>query len=451
MLQTNKNSLSVTEIIVEKLFGIYNYNVPLNNINGIDKLLIIYGDNGSGKTTILKLLFYLLSTKDKSGYKTKIAQTKFKTFAVKFRNGIEIGATRRTTSFGGFKYYISQDNKIIHSVNLKANPDNAIQLEKGSKEDLEFLKILSFIKELNITTFFLSDDRKILNSKTSLEYDDYNPINLLSNDSEIILSNSYDRIKLKRTLNEKRLYLEPTIERLIDWIKSKIISGSRVGEQNSQNIFSDIIKNYIKLSETVTNIKDKNTIINDINNLELKLPSFVNLGFLENIDLKTIKSSVNKAKTEEQLKFLNTVVSPYIESINAKLKALEKVEKTINLFITIINDYYSNKEIRFHLNTGLTLYQKNDKKQLEEIEFDWLSSGEKQLLLLLINSITSADDATIFIIDEPEISLNIKWQRKLIQTLLKFSEDKNTQFILATHSFELLSAYNQSTTKLISK
>lgn len=289
-----------------------------------------------------------------------------------------------------------------------------------------------------------------MNSKISLEYDDYNPINLVNNDSDIILSHSYDRIKLKRTLNEKRLYLEPTVERLIDWIKSKIISGSRVGEQNSQNIFSDIIKNYIKLSETVTHLKDKNAIIKDINNLELILPSFVNLGFLENIDLKTIKNSVNKAKTEEQLKFLNTVVSPYIESINAKLKALEKVEKTINLFIDTINDYYTNKEIRFHLNTGLTLYQKNDKQRFDEIEFDWLSSGEKQLLLLLINSITSADDATIFIIDEPEISLNIKWQRKLIQTLLKFSEDKNTQFILATHSFELLSAYNKSTTKLIS-
>lgn len=160
MIQLEKNSLSVTEIIVEKLFGIYNYKVPLNSINELDKLLIIYGDNGCGKTSILKLFFYLLSTKDKSGYKTKIAQTKFKRFSIKFRNGIEIGASRRITSLGGFKYYISQNDKIIHSVNLKANPENAIQLERGSKEDVEFLKILSFIRELNITTFFLSDDRK---------------------------------------------------------------------------------------------------------------------------------------------------------------------------------------------------------------------------------------------------------------------------------------------------
>ena len=167
--------------------------------------------------------------------------------------------------------------------------------------------------------------------------------------------------------------------------------------------------------------------------------------------LMHIRNSIKKAKTPEQIKFLSTVISPYLDTINAKLNALEIVEKTLNLFIKTINDYFTNKEISFHLTTGFSLKQSNDKDELEEIDFNWLSSGEKQLLLLLINTITSADDATIFIIDEPEISLNIKWQRKLIKTLLEFSADKNIQFILATHSFELLSAYKNSITKLVNE
>lgn len=306
--------------------------------------------------------------------------------------------------------------------------------------------MLESIRQLNITTFYLSDDRKILNSLTS-NNNEFEENNILINDSDIILSKNYERIAIKKLLNEKRLALEPTIERLIDWIRNRIISGSRMGEKNSQVIFSDIIKNYIILSETESRLKDKDTLLKELDDLEIKIPAYVSMGLIEELDTKGIRSSIKKAKTNEQIKFLSTVISPFLESINAKLNALESVVRTINLFLETVNGYFTNKTVTFHLSKGFTLAQTHDG---EPLDFNWLSSGEKQLLLLLINTITSADDATIFIIDEPEISLNIKWQRKLIKTLLDFSSEKNIQFILATHSFELLSAYKNSITKLVS-
>lgn len=444
------NRLAVTKITVEKLFGIYDYLIPNSQNTDISKLLIVYGDNGTGKTTLLKLFFYLLSTRDKSGYKTKLAETKFKKFSIQFQNGIEVGAVREKSRAGSFEYYISKNNRKIKSLELKANPENAIQLVPGTPDDLVYQEMLVYLRKLNITTFYLSDDRKILNSVTSGQNELENQ-RILLNDSDIIYSKDYEKVSIKKMLNERKLALEPTIERLIDWVRNKIISGSRKGEQNSQVIFSDIIKNYITLSETETSIKDKDVLFKELDNLEQKIPSFVKLGLIDNLDTKSIRNSIKKAKTPEQIKFLSTVISPYLDSINAKLNALEIVEKTLNLFIKTINDYFTNKEISFYLTTGFVLRQNNDKDELEEIDFNWLSSGEKQLLLLLINTITSADDATIFIIDEPEISLNIKWQRKLIKTLLEFSSDKNIQFILATHSFELLSAYKNSITKLVNE
>ena len=56
---------------------------------------------------------------------------------------------------------------------------------------------------------------------------------------------------------------------------------------------------------------------------------------------------------------------------------------------------------------------------------------------------------SIIIIDEPEISLNVKWQRSLVQTLLDCVEGRAVQFILATHSIELLTHHKDHVLQLL--
>ena len=229
-MQEQTNPLSIKEICVDKLFGYYTYNIPLDKAPNISQLLIIYGDNGSGKTTLLKLIFWLLSSRDKSGYKTKIAETRFKKFSIKFENGNEIGASRDGNNLiGGYTYYVNQNSKTLFSLQLRTNPDHSINLKENTKENGIFKNILEFIRQLNISVFYLSDDRKILNSITS-SVNDQEPFgNIIFNESDIILARDYERVGIKKMLDERKLSLEPAIERLIDWIRTKIISGSRTG------------------------------------------------------------------------------------------------------------------------------------------------------------------------------------------------------------------------------
>ncbi|WP_121357634.1 AAA family ATPase [Flavisolibacter nicotianae] len=440
-----KNPLSIKEIFVDKLFGYYTYKIPVEPETDISQLLILYGDNGSGKTTLLKLIFWLLSSRDRSGYKTKIAETKFKSFSIVFENGIKVGANREGSSLiGSYTYYIEQSKKTVHSLKLKTTSRNAISLQDGTKENGVFKKILDYIKELNISVFYLSDDRKILNSLTSSEHETENYGNIILNDSDLVLTRDYERVGIKRMLDEKKLALEPAIERLIDWIRTKVISGSKTGDKNSQAIFTDLIRNVSKPNEAIKRAKTKEQLIHEIDIIEKKVQPFVRLGLIETFDSKTIKTAIDKSNSAVRLRNLRIILAPYIESINAKLEALEKLKDTIYLFLDSTNAYFTNKAIDFNLSTGFSLCQKGG----EPIDFNLLSSGEKQLLLLLINTITAADVATIFIIDEPEISLNIKWQRNLIDTLLKFSSNKNIQYILSTHSLELLSSNLDKVTKL---
>lgn len=61
-----------------------------------------------------------------------------------------------------------------------------------------------------------------------------------------------------------------------------------------------------------------------------------------------------------------------------------------------------------------------------------LSSGEKQLVIILITALTQDSRPYIFIMDEPEISLHFDWQKKLIGSVVELNP--NAQLIVSTHS-----------------
>ncbi|MCJ7639632.1 MAG: CoA-binding protein [Euryarchaeota archaeon] len=77
-----------------------------------------------------------------------------------------------------------------------------------------------------------------------------------------------------------------------------------------------------------------------------------------------------------------------------------------------------------------------------------LSSGERHLFLLFCNSLVAMDRPSILMIDEPEISLNIKWQRRLLNFLLECSGDSPVQYLFSTHSIELLAQHRGQVAKL---
>ena len=56
----------------------------------------------------------------------------------------------------------------------------------------------------------------------------------------------------------------------------------------------------------------------------------------------------------------------------------------------------------------------------------------------------SRDMPSIFIIDEPELSLNIKWQRKLVHALNALVQGKSNQFLFATHSMEIIPQHRRA-------
>jgi len=157
-INTASPPLSVVRIEVERLFGRYTYTLSKEDQHRqLDSsLVILYGDNGSGKTTILKLLFHLLSPAQNRGHRTFLAQTPFAKFSVLLADGTQIVCTRGQGKLtGSFQVKILRGEEIVPPVNYEVD-DN----RKVKSEDDKFIRTLN---NLQLSQFFLGDDR-VLNS-----------------------------------------------------------------------------------------------------------------------------------------------------------------------------------------------------------------------------------------------------------------------------------------------
>jgi len=435
----NINPSSIKEIQVEELFGYYTYKLSKTKLSqDLSKLIILYGTNGSGKTTILKLVFYLLSYRDQEGHKSALSRYKFKKFSVKLGNGVEIGASRRKCSNGSFTYYVKKNGKQIDKIYLKTSQDFFIRLDESSQANLTLIRIFNYIKKLNIRLFYLTDNRETmdtLDTPFSVKEEHRRNLRFHSGDES-------SRYEEDMGHGNRGLLLNYTLRKLSDWIRQHAIKGSRIGEENTIAVYSNIVKRVIR--STKKSEKNIATLVETLKQLTIRSKEYAELGLITPLEYKEITKALRNVKGKK-INIVYNIIEPFVEGLKTRLEALSDLKNAISNLIKTINYYFSDKELSFDISKGFKIIHL---KTGETINFDDLSSGEKQFLWLISNTITASEDATIFIIDEPEISLNVKWQRSLIKTLLEFSKTTNVQFLIATHSIELLTSHSRNVLQL---
>lgn len=116
---------------------------------------------------------------------------------------------------------------------------------------------------------------------------------------------------------------------------------------------------------------------------------------------------------------------------------LDDVERSIEMTMVPINSFLDTIGRLF--SRGKSLKLTNNELQVllaneRVLPISLLSSGEKHLIKILLSAMTAG--ANTVLIDEPELSMHIDWQRVFIQTIL--SLNPNCQLILASHSPEVM-------------
>jgi len=436
------NPRAISRISVEKLFGRYSYEIPCQDVANADllKLLILYGENGSGKTTILNLVYHILAPAERKGHRTYIARQPFKRFEIEIADGTRIVAERKGDNIdGAFEWLTSKQNKILAKVSLTVDERKTVG-RLSDEIERKHVEVIKTIRDLDIQVYFLSDDRKILGQAPEAEEEEESYILQHEEIGERIV-----RRHLLRRDKYQGLPLEKAIENLVNWIKNQAFRGSSLGETSVSEIYSAVIKSIAAYPSDLApySAEQLNQLLNTIDNLSTKSKEFSTLGLMPPWYMEKIAHTLRDAN-EETKAILYSVTKPYVDSIQARFNALEQIKNLINTFIHNMNDFYIDKHVDFHLEEGLRIF--SDQGQI--LPPSTLSSGEKQLLLLFCHTIMASEKSSIVIIDEPEISLNVTWQRNLIRALLDCVGRGYFQLVLATHSLELLTQYNNHVVKL---
>ena len=105
-------------------------------------------------------------------------------------------------------------------------------------------------------------------------------------------------------------------------------------------------------------------------------------------------------------------------------------------FSKLMNDLLLNKQFLFSESNQPVIIGKIDHSMMNVYD---LSSGERQIFVLLSETLLQENRRHVFIADEPELSLHIEWQSSLVQNIRQLNS--NCQIIFATHSPDLVSIF----------
>lgn len=206
----------------------------------------------------------------------------------------------------------------------------------------------------------------------------------------------------------------------------------------SRRIVEDKFSHNIQLAlnESLKSLQNTNDI--RLHNFDIPVETYLkDYDMSENQQFSALDIDLQKRKLQfiifqsEQRKKLDNFYFGKIK-LNAEERKQMELElntnhQRIETFIEIVNAMFADTEKTIDLDE-LSFKLKND----VTIQLHELSSGEKQVIHILLTAVLQNHKETSLLLDEPEISLDTSWQRELLKNIRIINP--NCQLIVVTHS-----------------
>ncbi|WP_373535892.1 AAA family ATPase [Microcoleus sp.] len=254
---------------------------------------------------------------------------------------------------------------------------------------------------------------------------------ILNTDVNVLIGkNGSGKSTILRMLNEAVLPEDSRLNfRLFDPIDKMIIeleddlvivvdSGSRSITGNQGDTSYHLKTNLINTFDVVEKSSDPNTTLLDFHLNKLKQEFIIyQRDLLNQVEAILTSDYARESRSDDDR-----------ESRKDKLEKIESIYDPKNIFLKILSELFNQTGKKFDEKAFNFLEMGSD----NPISPESLSSGEKQILIILFTTLLQDKKPYILLMDEPEISLHIDWQRSLIQHIRQINP--LCQIIMATHS-----------------
>lgn len=330
-----------------------------------DDINIITGRNGSGKTSLLKLLWYIMS----GNILLALREINFKK------------ATLETTSY----------RCTVHR--LSAQTCRIDWQQDGEEQTFEDLT------DEEGDVYANAEDR--VNE-------------LLSQTGTSVFLPTFRRIEGGFTLGDKAM--NPVARAKGDIEESLVLLSKRL--TNNDHVFVTALSTV----DVVTLLVKKYTDLSEeYNQLQTRISQAI---------ISKIKAFKQDISDTNPLGTANAI----LDEIRSEIEGMEESRESIMRPLEAVR-HLAMKLFRLSgIKLGKTL---NFGDAANAINSDSLSAGEKQMLSFIAYNAFYSD--AVVLIDEPELSLHVDWQRQLFPILL--AQQATNQFVIATHSPFIYSKY----------
>lgn len=410
---------------IEGFWGQHKIETDFNN-----DVNIFIGKNGTGKTTFINLLQAVISVDLELLFTLQFEKITINLFEGKKKRKVVVSKIASELRYKEIEYQIgTSKNKlpILPEQELRYMSRRSGRIHPKFYREVQEIK--SSMKELiNVSYLSVNRDNILKDDPRENRRDEvYNAIDMRLDE-------------LIGELTSYQLQLETDLSKLSKGFQANVLKSMLFNEEFD----------FVNIDESVKP---------DLRRIKIGLmTAYRGLGILDNQIEEDIEKHVqaiekaansinNHVEDNSNPVFANDVTpltllrrTRRINELSSELESSKKeIFQPLDSYIKLLNEFHDTKDFTLQdSKTGGIFIEKDD----TEIPISQLSSGEKQLIILLTETLLQKGQQTLFIADEPELSLHIEWQRKVISSIRKLNP--NSQIIVATHSPEIVGRFKDS-------
>ncbi len=405
---------------VTGLFGLYNHKIELNDE---ERVTIIHGPNGVGKTMLLRMLSELFN-----GHYSHLRRIPFTSLTVGLDGGDAVTIVRKVEDDerDGEKSNSTSGVNLFAILNI-SNERVEVALSSTSDIDQYLASRVPFFHRLNEDLWEDERDGEVV-SEEDLKQRYLSPAarqrfskidepaalkelrstvrtHLIEAQRLIQLSRGDDRSRmLRRSFQFERMI--PTVEQYSKELQQQIANSLANYAGESQALDQTFPRRLVELRESLS----PELLREKLDELETTRKALSDMGLL--VASQAYPVSLSELDGLDDAK--RSVMTLYVQDTARKLGILREIADRIQLLLESINSKFRNKRISVSRESGLTVTGVDG----NEIDIGALSSGEQHEIVILYNLLFRVMPNTLILIDEPELSLHVTWQKKFLPELL---------------------------------